>query len=68
MYGILPGARSEQETRAEATASPASSEVPEPKTLQEFEFAHIPKLPKMKVEQLAQITFIPRRENVICIG
>lgn len=26
---------------------------PKPKTLQEFQFAHIPKLPKMKVEQLA---------------
>lgn len=26
---------------------------PKPKTLQEFQFSHIPKLPKMKVEQLA---------------
>ena len=41
---------------------------PKPKTLQEFDFTHIPKLPKMKVNQLAQGTFIPRRENVICIG
>jgi DNA replication protein DnaC len=41
---------------------------PKPKTLQEFQFTHIPKLPKMKVEQLAQGIFIPRRENVICIG
>ena len=41
---------------------------PKPKTLQEFDFTHIPKLPRMKVEQLAQGTFIPRRENVICIG
>jgi DNA replication protein DnaC len=41
---------------------------PKPKTLQEFEFAHIPKLPKMKVEQLAKGAFIQRRENVICIG
>jgi DNA replication protein DnaC len=41
---------------------------PKPKTLQEFQFTHIPKLPKMKVELLAQGSFIPRRENVICIG
>lgn len=41
---------------------------PKPKTLQEFQFTQIPKLPKMKVEQLAQGTFISRCENVICIG
>ena len=41
---------------------------PMPKTLQEFEFSKIPKLPKMKVEQLAQGAFVTRRENVICIG
>jgi len=41
---------------------------PMPKTLQEFQFAKIPKLPKMKVEQLAQGSFVTRRENVICIG
>jgi DNA replication protein DnaC len=41
---------------------------PKPKTLQEFQFTHIPKLPKLKVEQLAQGAFITRRENVICIG
>jgi DNA replication protein DnaC len=41
---------------------------PKPKTLQEFQFSHIPKLPKSKVEQLAQGTFITRKENVICIG
>jgi len=41
---------------------------PKPKTLQDFQFGHIPKLPKLKVEQLAQGTFISRRENVICIG
>lgn len=39
-----------------------------PKTLQEFQFAKIPKLPKMKVEQLAQGGFVTRQENVICIG
>lgn len=41
---------------------------PKPKTLDEFQFQHIPKLPKRKVEQLATGDFIPRRENVICIG
>ncbi|MFP3390362.1 IS21-like element helper ATPase IstB [Brevibacillus sp. SIMBA_040] len=41
---------------------------PKPKTLQEFQFAHIPKLPKLKVEQLAQGGFVTRKENVICIG
>lgn len=41
---------------------------PTPKTLQEFQFAEIPKLPKMKVEQLAQGAFVDRKENVICIG
>jgi len=41
---------------------------PKPKTLQEFQFVLIPKLPKMKVEQLAQGAFITRKENVICIG
>jgi len=41
---------------------------PKPKTLQEFQFAQIPKLPKMKIEQLSGGAFITRRENVICIG
>jgi len=41
---------------------------PIPKTLQEFQFKRIPKLPKMKVEQLAKGTFVTNRENVICIG
>lgn len=41
---------------------------PMPKTLQEFRFAKIPKLPKMKVEQLAEGKFVTRKENVICIG
>lgn len=41
---------------------------PKPKTLQEFQFTQIPKLPKLKVEQLAKGAFIARRENVICIG
>ncbi len=41
---------------------------PVPKTLQDFDFKQIPKLPKVKIQQLAQMTFIPRRENVVCIG
>ena len=41
---------------------------PRPKTLQEFNFTQIPKLPKMKIEQLAQGAFITRSENVLCIG
>jgi DNA replication protein DnaC len=41
---------------------------PMPKTLQEFQFAKIPKLPKMKVEQLAGGAFVGHHENVICIG
>lgn len=46
----------------------SQAKFPKPKTLDEFQFAHIPKLPKMKVEQLAQGSFVARRENVICIG
>lgn len=41
---------------------------PMPKTLQEFQFTKIPKLPKMKVEQLAGGAFVGHHENVICIG
>ena len=38
------------------------------KTLQEFQFSKIPRLPKMKVEQLAGGDFVGHHENVICIG
>lgn len=41
---------------------------PMPKTLLDFKFHKIPKLPKMKVEQLAEGKFVRRKENVICIG
>lgn len=41
---------------------------PMPKTLQDFQFSKIPRLPKMKIEQLAQGGFVTRSENVVCIG
>jgi len=41
---------------------------PMPKTLQDFNFTCIPQLPKQRVLQLAQASFIARRENIICIG
>src|SRR5665648_951632 len=44
------------------------AKLPMPKTLQEFNFTKLPKLPKMKVEQLVGGAFVTRHENVICIG
>jgi DNA replication protein DnaC len=44
------------------------AKLPMPKTVQEFNFAKLPKLPKMKVEQLVGGAFVTRHENVICLG
>jgi len=44
------------------------AKLPMPKTVQEFNFTKLPKLPKMKVEQLVGGAFVARHENVICLG
>lgn len=41
---------------------------PTVKTLAEFDFTVIPKLPKTKVLALADGGFVARRENVVCMG
>ncbi|NPV37632.1 MAG: ATP-binding protein [Bacteroidales bacterium] len=41
---------------------------PQVKTLENFDFLSIPKLPKTKIISLAECKFIKSRENIICIG
>lgn len=41
---------------------------PAPKTLESFDFAALPQLPKSTVLALADGSFIRNRENVICLG
>ena len=46
----------------------AQARFPMAKTLESFDFAAIPQLPKTKVMGLAQGSFIRERQNVICLG
>lgn len=41
---------------------------PEAKTLENFDFATIPKLPKTTIVTLNECKFIKNRENIICVG
>ena len=41
---------------------------PVTKSLDNFDFLLLPQLPKVKVLELAEGLFIPKRENVVCLG
>jgi DNA replication protein DnaC len=41
---------------------------PEVKTIENFDFGSIPKLPKTTIVSLADCKFIRKRENIICVG
>jgi len=45
-----------------------AAKFPQPKTINEFDFGVIPQLPKAKVLQLAEASFVASKENVICLG
>lgn len=45
-----------------------AAKFPQPKTVSEFDFGAIPQLPKAKVLQLAEGSFVAAKENVICLG
>jgi len=59
-------AKSRRENKLKANLRAAK--FPEPKTLDQFNFAEIPSLPKAKVLSLFDCQFIRQKENVICVG
>lgn len=58
--------QSRKENRLKARIKQAR--FPTIKTLDEFDFAQIPSLPKPLIHTLAQGEFIKKKENVICLG
>jgi DNA replication protein DnaC len=58
--------RSRKENRLKTML--ANARFPSPKTLEEFDFSHIPSIAKPQVLTLAQGDFIRKRENIICLG
>lgn len=58
----------ESRRRHRLAARLALAKFPASKTLDGFDFTALPGLPKLKVLNLAEGTFIRERENVICVG
>ena len=50
------------------TARLRQAKFPEAKTIEKFDFASIPKLPKTTIVSLLECQFIKKRENIICVG
>ena len=54
--------------RAKPPDADPSGDVPSVKTLEQFDFEAAPGAPKARLQELAGVAFIERRENVILLG